>query len=134
MGDCSGNTRGAHLVKEYFGRSKCVVVVYHVTDKTSLVQAKKIAVDAHSAGVTRVILFGNTHGALPPYQVDVTEAREYASSMEFMAVESSTLDAAVSAVLTVPLVAAAGPQSDNLRVEAAEELDRQRQKEALVAS
>ncbi|CAE8649176.1 unnamed protein product, partial [Polarella glacialis] len=44
--DCSGNERASHLVKEWFGRSEWVFVIYSLTDQKSYEKAIGLMTDA----------------------------------------------------------------------------------------
>eukprot|EP00927_Polykrikos_kofoidii_P024116 TRINITY_DN219_c0_g1_i1.p1 TRINITY_DN219_c0_g1~~TRINITY_DN219_c0_g1_i1.p1 ORF type:complete len:1712 (+),score=344.09 TRINITY_DN219_c0_g1_i1:102-5237(+) len=94
--DCSGNTRAGHLVKEWFGRSQFVVVVYDMTSKTSLDHAVALVREVNEAGA-KVVLFGNKwkldEGM--PMQVNLMEAKDAATRNDGMAMESSMLIDAV---------------------------------------
>ncbi|CAE8614180.1 unnamed protein product, partial [Polarella glacialis] len=56
--DCSGNARASHLVKEWFGRSTWVFVVYDLANSKSLEAALALTQEVHSSGA-RVMLFGS---------------------------------------------------------------------------
>eukprot|EP00913_Durusdinium_trenchii_P030869 g28911.t1 len=58
--DCSGNSRAAHLVKERFGRSVWVFIVYDLAKKESLDYALALILEVHAAGA-RALLFGNKY-------------------------------------------------------------------------
>ncbi|CAJ1441487.1 unnamed protein product [Effrenium voratum] len=62
--DCSGNARAAHLVKERFGRSTWVFIVYDLSKKESFDTALALTQEVHEAGA-RPLLFGNKcHGGI----------------------------------------------------------------------
>jgi myosin heavy subunit/WD40 repeat protein len=90
--DCSSNSRAQHLVKEWFGRSHWVFVIYDMAQPKTLEIALDIIKDVKAAGA-RVVLFGNKwsvdHGQ--QVQVDVMAAKDCAVRNEAMAVESSKL-------------------------------------------
>jgi small GTP-binding protein len=99
--DCSGNTRAGHLVKEWFGRSQFVIVVYDMVNKASFDQALNLTKEVHDAGA-KVLLFGNKFNADEgqQVQVDVMVAKDAAARNEGMAMESSKLTEAVKLVLS----------------------------------
>mmetsp|Transcript_41275 Transcript_41275/g.66676 ORF Transcript_41275/g.66676 Transcript_41275/m.66676 type:complete len:1698 (-) Transcript_41275:250-5343(-) len=94
--DCSGNARASHLVKEWFGRSTWVFVVYDLANSKSLEAALALTQEVHSSGA-RVMLFGSKFnvdkGA--SIQVDVAVAKDAAVRADGVAMESSTLMDAV---------------------------------------
>jgi len=94
--DCSGNVRAQHLVKEWFGRSHWVFVVYDMSNSKTLDYALELMKEVHAAGA-RVILFGNKWAADNgnPVQVDITVAKDNAIRNEGLALESATLIDAV---------------------------------------
>jgi WD40 repeat protein/GTPase SAR1 family protein len=99
--DCSGNTRAGHLVKEWFGRSHFVVVVYDMVNKASFDQALTLAKEVNDADA-KVILFGNKFNADAGQQVqiDVMRAKDTAAQYQGMAIESSKLIDAVKLVIS----------------------------------
>jgi len=98
--DCSGNTRAQHLVKEWFGRSHWVVVVYDMADSKTLDHAIELVKEVAAAGA-RVILFGNKHNVNngEPMQVDIMSAKDCAASNQGMAIEGTSLADAVKICL-----------------------------------
>jgi myosin heavy subunit/signal recognition particle receptor subunit beta len=98
--DCSGNVRAQHLVKEWFGRSHWVFVVYDMAEPKSLESAIALVSEVTAAGA-KVLLFGNKFnvdgGA--EVKVDVMSAKDCAVRHEGMALESTTLSDAVKQVL-----------------------------------
>jgi len=98
--DCSGNNRAGHLVKEWFGRSQFVVVVYDMSNKASLEHALELTKEVHNAGA-RVMLFGNKYNVDQGQQVnvDVMMAKDCAVRSEGMALESANLIDAVRQIL-----------------------------------
>mmetsp|Transcript_70275 Transcript_70275/g.168404 ORF Transcript_70275/g.168404 Transcript_70275/m.168404 type:complete len:1729 (+) Transcript_70275:106-5292(+) len=90
--DCSGNTRAQHLVKEWFGRSHFVFIVYDLSQPKTLEQAMEMIKDVSAAGA-RVVLFGNKWSIDQGKQVavSVAEAKDMAARHEAMAIESSNL-------------------------------------------
>ncbi|CAJ1340205.1 unnamed protein product, partial [Effrenium voratum] len=92
--DCSGNARAAHLVKERFGRSTWVFIVYDLSKKESFDTALALTQEVHEAGA-RPLLFGNKcHGGIAN-GVDVAAAKDAAVRAEGSAFESSNLMDAV---------------------------------------
>eukprot|EP00928_Gymnodinium_smaydae_P001541 TRINITY_DN1055_c0_g2_i1.p1 TRINITY_DN1055_c0_g2~~TRINITY_DN1055_c0_g2_i1.p1 ORF type:complete len:1702 (-),score=425.04 TRINITY_DN1055_c0_g2_i1:219-5324(-) len=98
--DCSGNVRAGHLVKEWFGRSLFVVVVYDMAKKASFDHAVDLAKEVNNAGA-KVVLFGNKFNVdhEQPIQVDVMAAKDCAVRSEGMAMESSQMIDAVRVIL-----------------------------------
>eukprot|EP00927_Polykrikos_kofoidii_P000010 TRINITY_DN10006_c0_g1_i1.p1 TRINITY_DN10006_c0_g1~~TRINITY_DN10006_c0_g1_i1.p1 ORF type:complete len:610 (+),score=97.64 TRINITY_DN10006_c0_g1_i1:45-1874(+) len=94
--DCSGNMRAAHLVKDWFGCSRFVVVVYDVANKASLDHAFALGREVNKADA-RVVMFGNKWNVKSgqPTQVDPTLAENFATQHNGMALESSMLIDAV---------------------------------------
>mmetsp|Transcript_66996 Transcript_66996/g.193594 ORF Transcript_66996/g.193594 Transcript_66996/m.193594 type:complete len:1699 (+) Transcript_66996:102-5198(+) len=101
--DCSGNVRAQHLVKEWFGRSHWVFIVYDMTRPQTLEHALELTKEVQSAGA-RALLFGNRWNvdAGQPVQVDVMAAKDAAARCGSIAMESSTLTDAVKMVLAAP--------------------------------
>jgi len=90
--DCSGNARAQHLVKEWFGRSHFVFIVYDLSQPKTLEQAAELVKDVTAAGA-RVVLFGNKWSIEQgrQVQVNVAEAKDMAARHEAIAIESSVL-------------------------------------------
>mmetsp|Transcript_15145 Transcript_15145/g.38441 ORF Transcript_15145/g.38441 Transcript_15145/m.38441 type:complete len:1714 (+) Transcript_15145:175-5316(+) len=101
--DCSGNARAQHLVKEWFGRTAWVFVVYDMSKQDTLDYALELTREAHQAGA-KVFLFGNRwsvdHGQ--PVEVDLMAAKDAAVRSEGMSMESASLIDAVKLVLNQP--------------------------------
>lgn len=99
--DCSGNSRAAHLVKEWFGRSSWVCVVYDLSNKETLDHALSLAHEVTAAGA-RLLLLGNRFAADKgaPIQVDVAVAKDAAVRADGVALESSSLIEAVRLALS----------------------------------
>mmetsp|Transcript_41452 Transcript_41452/g.119997 ORF Transcript_41452/g.119997 Transcript_41452/m.119997 type:complete len:1693 (+) Transcript_41452:127-5205(+) len=99
--DCSGNVRAQHLVKEWFGRSHWVIVVYDMSKQTSLEYAFELAKEVHSAGA-RLVLFGNRWSVDQgnTVEVDMMVAKDVAVRNDGMAMESAALMDAVKVVLS----------------------------------
>jgi len=57
--DCSGNPRASRLVKEWFGKTKWVVVVYDLCSKDSLNHAISELLPQVAEAGAQVVLFGN---------------------------------------------------------------------------
>jgi len=100
--DCSGNSRAQHLVKEWFGRTHWVFVVYDMAEPKTLEYAIDLVKEVVQAGA-RVLLFGNRHnvdsnGAT--LQVDIMSAKDCAVKNDGMALEGISLVDAVKMVLT----------------------------------
>uniref|UniRef100_A0A6U6W534 Myosin motor domain-containing protein n=1 Tax=Zooxanthella nutricula TaxID=1333877 RepID=A0A6U6W534_9DINO len=111
--DCSGNARAQHLVKEWFGRSCWVFVVYDMSNKDTLEHAMELTKEVHAAGA-RVVLFGNKWSVDQGkhVEVDVMAAKDVAVRCEGMAMESSSL------IDAVKLVVAAGDEPEEAAVPA----------------
>jgi len=94
--DCSGNVRAQHLVKEWFGRSHCVFLVYDISNASTLDYALELMKDVRAAGA-KVVLFGNKWAADngQPVQVNIAVAKDNATRNEGLALESATLIDAV---------------------------------------
>lgn len=99
--DCSGNVRAQHLVKEWFGRSHWVFVVYDLSKQDSLEHAMELCKEVHQAGA-RVVLFGNRWSVDQgeAVQVDLMAAKDLAVRSEGMAMESASLMDAIKLVLS----------------------------------
>jgi len=99
--DCSGNARAQHLVKEWFGRSHWVFVVYDMSKVASLEYAMELTKDCHQAGA-RVVLFGNRYEVDngKPVSVDVMQAKDLAVRCDGLAMESSNMMDAVKMVIS----------------------------------
>lgn len=102
MLDCSGNSRAAHLVKEWYGRSNWVFVVYNMADNKSLDSALETAKEVEKAGA-RVVLFGNKFfvDQGQAVQANVIQAKDLAVRCQGLAIESSSLLEAVRAAIAV---------------------------------
>mmetsp|Transcript_124923 Transcript_124923/g.266607 ORF Transcript_124923/g.266607 Transcript_124923/m.266607 type:complete len:1729 (-) Transcript_124923:634-5820(-) len=98
--DCSGNTRAQHLVKEWFGRSCWVFVVYDMSNAKSLDYALELSKEVSAAGA-RVVLFGNKYNVDQGHQVqvDVMAAKDAAVRSDGLAIESTSLMDAVKMVV-----------------------------------
>jgi len=94
--DCSGNERAAHLVKEWFGRTQWVFVVYKLTDPKSYDKAVSLMTDARQAGAG-VVLFANRYDFKEgsEVQVNTQEAIDKATQLGAYAIEGSSLNDAV---------------------------------------
>jgi len=92
MLDCSGNTRAQHLVKEWFGRSQFVVVVYDMSNPKTFDYALELTKEVNNAGA-KVVLFGNRYKVDQGQQVavDVMQAKDVAVKNEGMALEGSMM-------------------------------------------
>eukprot|EP00443_Scrippsiella_acuminata_P068851 CAMPEP_0115487064 /NCGR_PEP_ID=MMETSP0271-20121206/60759_1 /TAXON_ID=71861 /ORGANISM="Scrippsiella trochoidea, Strain CCMP3099" /LENGTH=1711 /DNA_ID=CAMNT_0002915095 /DNA_START=96 /DNA_END=5231 /DNA_ORIENTATION=+ len=97
--DCSGNSRAQHLVKEWFGRSHWVFVVYDMSKQESLEYALELAKEVHAAGA-KMVLFGNRYNVDQgePVEVDIMAAKDAAVRNDGNAIESSSLMDAVKLV------------------------------------
>lgn len=100
--DCSGNLRAQHLVKEWFGRSNWVIVMYDMADRKTLEYAMELTKEVYASGA-RVLLFGNRWAVDSgrPVDVDVMAAKDWAVRYEGMAMESARLIDAVKVVISV---------------------------------
>eukprot|EP00927_Polykrikos_kofoidii_P034051 TRINITY_DN28881_c0_g1_i1.p1 TRINITY_DN28881_c0_g1~~TRINITY_DN28881_c0_g1_i1.p1 ORF type:complete len:1724 (+),score=363.79 TRINITY_DN28881_c0_g1_i1:63-5234(+) len=95
--DCSGNVRAGHLVKEWFGRSQFVVVVYDMASNASLKHAMELSAEVINAGA-KVVLLGNKWSVdvgQKKVEVDVAMAKDFAAKNEGLALESSAMIDAV---------------------------------------
>jgi len=99
--DCSSNVRAQHLVKEWFGRSHWVFIVYDMSMPKTLESAVDLIKETKAAGA-RVVLFGNRWSVDQGHQVqvDVMAAKDCAVRNEALALESSRLIEGVRIILT----------------------------------
>jgi len=101
--DCSGNVRAQHLVKEWFGRSQWVFVVYDLCNAKSNETALELVRECVGAGA-RVMLLGNKHNNESqgqPIQVDVMQVKDAAARMEAWAMETANLHDAVKFAMNI---------------------------------
>mmetsp|Transcript_3782 Transcript_3782/g.4756 ORF Transcript_3782/g.4756 Transcript_3782/m.4756 type:complete len:1711 (+) Transcript_3782:132-5264(+) len=113
--DCSGIQRANHLVREWFGRSQWVFVVYDMSNQKTLELGCQLMEEANSFGA-KVMLFGNKypleHNLNPTGQAaQVVMAKDTAAKSEGLAIESLHLMDAVSLALNAIDDAAAAPEA-----------------------
>jgi len=98
--DCSSNVRAQHLVKEWFGRSHWVFVIYDMAQPRTLENALELIKDVKAAGA-KVVLFGNKWSVDQgqQVQVDVMAAKDCAVRNEALALESAHLIEGVRIIL-----------------------------------
>eukprot|EP00435_Cladocopium_sp_Y103_P073249 s42_g43.t1 len=95
--DCSGNERAGHLVKEWFGRTQWVFVIYSLADVKSYQKALTLMAEARQAGAG-VVLFANKYDVGKEgkeVQVNLREAHDRATQSQAYSVEGSSLSDAV---------------------------------------
>lgn len=95
--DCSGNERAGHLVKEWFGRTQWVFVIYSLADVKSYQKALTLMAEARQAGAG-VVLFANKYDVGKEgkeVQVNLREAHDRATQLQAYSVEGSSLSDAV---------------------------------------
>eukprot|EP00434_Breviolum_minutum_P005393 symbB.v1.2.004756.t1/scaffold242.1/size254583/3 len=95
--DCSGNERAGHLVKEWFGRTQWVFVIYSLADAKSYEKALTLMAEARQAGAG-VVLFANKYDVSnggKDVVVNLREAHDKATQQQAYSVEGSSLNDAV---------------------------------------
>ncbi|CAD7941448.1 unnamed protein product [Amoebophrya sp. A25] len=94
--DCSGNSRAAQHIKEYFTRSLWVIVVYDFCSLESFALAKELMGSATRAGAG-CVFFGNKFNLEQGGEsnVNVMDAKDIAANAGALAVESTEIKEAV---------------------------------------